>query len=136
VLNCISYISQSSSTVTDDTVVEIIQHAMTRNRIMSVSGVLYVSAGHFFQYIEGDSDTVTELFAKIKADPRHHDVRKLGHHKIAARLFPDFQMKLVDGRKLLSTRAAFDYHALKHASPVTRQIRLADLASLGTPPGT
>ena len=50
----------------------------------------------FFQWLEGPRDTVTELMAILKTDPRHENVVRLSEsEEVRERLFPNWDMELV-----------------------------------------
>lgn len=54
--------------------------------------MLLYTSGNFFQVLEGDDATLTELFAIIASDPRHKSVTKIIHEPIAQRVFGDWTM--------------------------------------------
>eukprot|EP01062_Namystynia_karyoxenos_P066291 TRINITY_DN60251_c0_g1_i1.p1 TRINITY_DN60251_c0_g1~~TRINITY_DN60251_c0_g1_i1.p1 ORF type:complete len:604 (+),score=218.56 TRINITY_DN60251_c0_g1_i1:90-1814(+) len=64
------------------------------NRQRGVTGVLLFSltAGQFFQVLEGDADVVDKLYATIAADKRHRDVTLLRRQLVDARRFPQWPM--------------------------------------------
>ena len=53
---------------------EIVTASVWWNRSVGITGTLIYSAGHFAQFLEGPEKDVEELFARIRADTRHHDV--------------------------------------------------------------
>ncbi|NKI88906.1 hypothetical protein HBN54_001499 [Hymenobacter sp. 1B] len=44
------------------------------------------------QVLEGPEPALSELYARIQADPRHYAVRTLAYGPIAERTFPDWRM--------------------------------------------
>lgn len=70
----------------------ILQVARRKNAQRSVTGMLLYTSGSFFQVLEGDDATLTELFAIIASDPRHTGVTKIIHEPIAQRVFGDWTM--------------------------------------------
>jgi hypothetical protein len=68
-------------------------HYNARN---GITGVLFYSAGQFVQLLEGDPDDIRHLFAKIERDPRHKNVRLLIERPTPKRLFPDWNMGLLN----------------------------------------
>lgn len=70
----------------------ILQVSRSKNAERAVTGMLLYTSGSFFQVLEGDDATVTELFAIIVSDPRHTRVTKIIHEPIAQRAFGDWTM--------------------------------------------
>ena len=89
----------------------ILQLARVKNSRLSVTGMLLYSSGSFFQVLEGDEATVTELFATIAADPRHKSVTKIIHEPIEQRDFGDWTMGFaeVDPSDLASIEGLSDF---------------------------
>jgi blue light- and temperature-responsive anti-repressor len=77
---------------------QLLEHARTRNRSLSITGMLVYDDGCFFQWLEGPSMAVDKLWRAIQLDPRHRDVRLLGQHSIPVRLFGDWEMRLAYGK--------------------------------------
>lgn len=73
---------------------QLLEHARTRNRGLSITGMLVYDEGNFFQWLEGPVLSVDKLWRSIQNDPRHRDVRVLGKHSIPVRLFGDWEMRL------------------------------------------
>jgi hypothetical protein len=69
-----------------------LQSARSSNAARAVTGMLLYSTGSFFQVLEGEEATVTEMFAKIAADRRHAAVTKIIQEPIAHRAFGDWSM--------------------------------------------
>jgi hypothetical protein len=74
----------------------ILDLARARNEKRSVTGMLLYSEGSFFQVLEGDENTLNELFAAIAADSRHKRVTKIIDEPIARREFADWSMGFVE----------------------------------------
>ena len=74
----------------------ILQLARSENAQRSVTGMLVYISGSFFQVLEGDDATLTELFADIASDPRHNSVTKIIHEPIAQRVFGDWTMAFAE----------------------------------------
>ncbi|MCR8550927.1 BLUF domain-containing protein [Salipiger sp. P9] len=53
---------------------EILQDALSHNRVQGVTGYLLRDIGGFCQVLEGPAEIVEPLFARISGDPRHSDV--------------------------------------------------------------
>jgi hypothetical protein len=95
----IIYISRSTFESTDTVnkiepnVVRILAKSRINNRKNGLVGVLYFGDGAFFQCLEGEEDTVNNLFAKIEKDPRHKNVKLISRKHISTLSFPDWAMK-------------------------------------------
>ena len=73
----------------------ILLQSRRNNRKREVGGMLHFGNGRFFQYLEGEADVVDRLFARIRDDDRHWDVRQLTRSALADRRFADWSMKFV-----------------------------------------
>lgn len=71
---------------------ELLDHCRRRNPERGVTGMLIYHDGGFLQLLEGEEDTLSALYEKIRMDPRHKDARVLMRAPIAERLFPDWAM--------------------------------------------
>lgn len=69
----ISYIS-SASKLSHQEIEDIITTTKINNNNNSINGVLIYVKETFFQILEGDSDSVKNLFEKIKLDARHYNI--------------------------------------------------------------
>ena len=94
-LTRIFYISEIAETVTDIDVQVILGVAQVNNRRMDVTGMLAQSDGHFAQVLEGRTDVMRTLLAKIAVDPRHRALRSLLQDSIELRQFSRWSMGLV-----------------------------------------
>ena len=70
----------------------ILETARHRNSQLSVTGMLLYTSGSFFQVLEGDEATVTELFTLIASDRRHKNATMIIREPIARRAFGDWTM--------------------------------------------
>ena len=71
---------------------DILQVARRKNSQLSVTGMLLYISRSFFQILEGDEETLMDLFTIISADPRHGNVTKIIQEPIAERDFGDWTM--------------------------------------------
>lgn len=86
------YTSTASPAFNPSDLKTILQAARNNNARQSVTGMLLYTSGSFFQVLEGDEATLTELFAHISLDPRHGNVTRIIHEPIAKRAFGDWTM--------------------------------------------
>lgn len=70
----------------------IVAACRTRNALSGITGVLLFTGQDFAQLIEGPPPAVTELWASIRADPRHHDLSVLLDERAPAPWFADWRV--------------------------------------------
>src|SRR5262245_17964358 len=70
----------------------IVHDSVHNNRHSAVTGLLFCHAGWFVQVLEGPADAVQQTFARLAADPRHTDVKKISYEKVSGRLFADWDL--------------------------------------------
>lgn len=66
------------------------------NAELEVTGALIWRKQKFMQVIEGPSDSINRLFAKLLRDPRHGNLVLISERIISEREFPNWQMLTVD----------------------------------------
>jgi hypothetical protein len=86
------YRSQASRAVHEVTLTSLLRKARLFNQQARLSGLLLFAKGQFLQVLEGPEPVLSALYSRIKADPRHFEVRTLAYGPIAARTFPDWRM--------------------------------------------
>lgn len=90
------YCSQASAALDKDAIASIIATARHHNPRLGITGLLVYGQGIFFQWLEGPHDNVSQLLARISADPRHTNVVVLSQEdEIRDRLFPEWDMEWV-----------------------------------------
>ncbi|MBW8911819.1 MAG: BLUF domain-containing protein [Sphingomonas sp.] len=99
-----------STTTTDsgraaDDIPNIVRQAAARDGIEGITGLLYSEDDAFLQVIEGPSDSMSDLIARLYEDDRHRDLTILVDRPIAQREFGDWTMIYRDRRE---TSDAFD----------------------------
>ncbi len=88
-----------------------------------ITGVLFYSAGHFVQLLEGDMTDIHSLFEKIAVDPRHRRVRLLLLRPAQRRIFKDWSMGVLD----------LDQYTSAERSDLNELVRLAEQGDAQTP---
>jgi len=92
-----TYISRLSTPLSEEDIKEIGIVSAEKNQSKNITGVLVYFSGLFFQIIEGDDDTIDQLYEKIGQDRRHHDIICLkAEYDVSERLFPDWSMKTIN----------------------------------------
>ena len=82
-----------------DDIPDIVRQAAARNGIEGITGLLYSEDDAFLQVIEGPSDSVSDLMARLENDDRHSDLTVLVDRSIAQREFGDWTMIYRDRRE-------------------------------------
>jgi len=96
VLSHLLYISDAVQPVLPQDL-EAIRDVSAKNNVrLDITGVLFYSAGHFVQLLEGDAGDIHRLFEKIAGDRRHRNVRLLVLRPAEQRIFADWSMGLLD----------------------------------------
>lgn len=90
------YISDAVRSFNRDELNEIRGVSVRYNAEHNITGVLFYSAGHFVQLLEGDMGVIHKLFEKIASDCRHKNVKLLVLRPAERRIFSDWDMGLLD----------------------------------------
>jgi len=126
VLGHLLYISDACHPMTREEL-EAIRDTSIRNNIhLDITGVLFYSAGHFVQLLEGDMGTIHRMFERIAADDRHENVKLLVLRPAEKRVFEQWEMGLLD----LDEQSEADQ---KDLVELVRLAEAADDNDFGTP---
>lgn len=90
------YVSKAVDPQTRTLTESILRTARAWNSQNDVTGVLCQGQGVFLQVLEGESARVTQLYARIHADPRHKDLELIHCESIAERRYGDWSMAQVN----------------------------------------
>ncbi|TVQ55267.1 MAG: BLUF domain-containing protein [Rhodobacteraceae bacterium] len=115
----LAYVSRAHIGPYSAEMLDIARVALRENAAHGVTGALYFDDAVFFQVIEGPPSAVEALFAAIRRDRRHGDVRLIDRRRLAQRRFGRWDMKFIDGARRRDLRDAFVYEALAAAHPST-----------------
>ncbi|UQB41771.1 BLUF domain-containing protein [Thiomicrospira microaerophila] len=107
----LAYTSRASEMMTDIQLEQLLNQATRFNKLHNITGLLLYNDGIFFQVLEGEETTVNMLYASIKQDFRHYDVRQIYSQPIEERHFAEWSMRFFN------------------VSPHQRQTELLDLPS-------
>lgn len=86
------YVSNRKPNCTDEEIEKILAACKKNNPPLNITGVLLYSDKKFIQMVEGDSKIVTELYDKIKLDPRHSNTMMISYGPIKEKSFPSWHM--------------------------------------------
>ncbi|KHJ69714.1 diguanylate phosphodiesterase [Pantoea rodasii] len=76
-----------------------VEKASRHNARHQVTGILLFNGTHFFQILEGPEEGVLEIYGRICADRRHHNVVELMRNYSPSRRFGNHGMELFDLRR-------------------------------------
>nr|WP_321248250.1 BLUF domain-containing protein [uncultured Psychroserpens sp.] len=112
-IKTICYISNKNEDLSNDELDDLLKYLVKKNDEMHISGILMLKNNHFFQIMEGEADTVNNLYDVIKKDLRHHGLIKLLETSITDRIFEDYQTNhfsvLTDYSSLKKLKIYFDW---------------------------
>jgi diguanylate cyclase (GGDEF)-like protein/PAS domain S-box-containing protein len=119
-LHFVIYVSRATQPLAPAALRALQEKSRTANRASGISGCLVHQDGQFMQMLEGRRETLFALLDRIKADPRHGDLRLVVEGPATRRVFRDWGMVL---RDLAAEADAPDF------SPESK--RRIDFATLG-----
>jgi len=90
------YRSQAVSPLSSAHLTALLEESRAYNEAHDITGLLCYSAGHFVQLLEGTTTEVYRLYARIRQDPRHHQVQTLHEAAEPSRFFADWRMAFVE----------------------------------------
>jgi hypothetical protein len=91
-IESIVYVSTAVPNLSTQQLEDLLITARERNLEMGVTGVLLFSGTEFMQCFEGSPEGVKDVYARIVASSRHHDIRELMNGPVSRRGFKDWQM--------------------------------------------
>lgn len=86
------YLSQAVSPLSDDHLLQLLEHARRFNEAHALTGMLLYGSHQFMQVLEGEAATVHALYARIRLDQRHRNVQLYRDHPCTQRTFGEWQM--------------------------------------------
>ena len=90
------YASRDKAALTSEVIDQIVAVSRQENPTHGITGLLCYSGDIFMQVLEGGRDAVSQLYARIAADPRHQDVVLLVFEEITERRFAGWTMGQVN----------------------------------------
>ncbi|MBF0094496.1 MAG: EAL domain-containing protein [Alphaproteobacteria bacterium] len=95
-LHFLIYVSRATQLMSTDDLHALLKQARSFNPMVGLSGCLIHKNGSFMQMLEGPRDVIFSLMDKIRADPRHQDIRIVIEGPAQRRVFADWGMALRD----------------------------------------
>ena len=95
-LRQIIYISSAPKELGGSSLDSLLEEFRTRNKQKDITGILLYHYGSFIQVIEGETETIDDLFSKIQADQRHKRLICLSDEIIDYRDFSNWRMGYVN----------------------------------------
>ena len=89
------YVSKAVDAQTGALADAILRKAHAWNTQNDITGVLCEGQGVFLQALEGERGKVTQLYARISADPRHSDLELIHCESITQRRYGEWSMARV-----------------------------------------
>jgi len=86
------YYSRASKEMSLTDLKSILETARANNDSIDVCGMLCYDKQYFLQALEGERETVNELYLDISDDPRHDEVVIISYEEVSAPIFPKWQM--------------------------------------------
>lgn len=94
------YLSQTNQSFSDDELINLADMSAEKNHRLDVTGFLCFSSNNFFQYIEGDNDTIDGLISTIRNDNRHKFITQIETENNTKRLFSSWPMRYLSSNDL------------------------------------
>lgn len=88
----IIYVSSASEQFSQPDLLSLLEKCHENNVKLEITGMLLYKDGNFMQVLEGEEETVRNLYNKIAGDTRHHGAMTLLQGNMDKRQFPDWSM--------------------------------------------
>ena len=97
----IIYLSSTTGLLSESDLADILSVSRINNTAKDITGLLLHNDGNILQVLEGNEETVMNVFFKIEKDSRHRGIIKMLSGTSSERNFPDWSMgyKKVSGDK-------------------------------------
>jgi hypothetical protein len=131
------YCSQARQPFGEEQLADLLEHSLVNNGRQHITGLLCYGSGHFVQVLEGESNDVEGLFARIAHDRRHHQVHVLSRGVGPARRFADWRMAFAKSQSqefywLITFLEAHHHRLLLRQIPIAEPALAQTLASFST----
>jgi Sensors of blue-light using FAD len=118
-LEAVAYTSSATHGTTAESLEQLLLRARATNSELEVTGVLLFHDGSFFQYFEGPTAGVDDVYSRILRSPMHRGIIELMRQPIERRSFGNWHMgftKAPASTLLAISNASWRSH-VRHASP-------------------
>ncbi|MEO7850848.1 MAG: BLUF domain-containing protein [Rubrivivax sp.] len=105
-LTALAYVSTAVRRLGDEELEALLFDARNCNQREQVTGALLHHDGSFFQYIEGPSEGVTRVYARIQRSSKHKGLIKLIQGRIDQRYFSEWHMAFAEAAGTLLQQLA------------------------------
>jgi hypothetical protein len=101
-LYCLVYTSVSTQRMSDNELKDMLKISRKRNEASGITGMLLYLDPFFIQVLEGEDTVISQLFDRIKKDPRHHKASPIYKESIQERYFKNWTMgfEQINGEKI------------------------------------
>ena len=114
------YASEVAISLTPGSVQAIVDCARAANQRRHITGALAFDSSNFLQVLEGERETVSELFCRIAQDKRHRRVQLLESVAVDERMFATWSMGFAaadaHGRDTFLRHSSVDHFAPSNLS--------------------
>ena len=86
------YVSSATKLMDNDELLSLLAQSRDKNLELDITGMLLYKGGNFMQMLEGDEQTVNDLYDTIVRDERHSNVTRVITGHIAQRNFQGWSM--------------------------------------------
>lgn len=94
-MELLAYTSDAAPGVDASDVFSIVAVSVRNNVNTGLTGVLFFKEARFLQILEGPKSEIAQVMERLAKDSRHTNIRTIGRMPIAARQFPEWNMKRV-----------------------------------------
>ncbi len=102
----LTYKSEPFPWITIADINDILQLSRKYNALKHLSGCLIYSKNLFVQILEGDRETIEELYGRIQIDKRHFNVQLLLTENAEKRIFSNWAMAYLNPKEMLAGETA------------------------------
>ena len=95
------YVSKLDCNLAINNLSAIFEKASKKNKSRDITGFIVYNGKYFLQVIEGNKDTVNNLYGNIVQDERHTDILLLGTKDLENRDFEDWNLGYVNSDKVI-----------------------------------
>jgi hypothetical protein len=113
ILHELLYVSVETCPLTKQDVTTLLAQSREKNAKLGVTGILVAYKKHFLQVLEGERDTIFDLFHTIRKDERHMSVISFWDGPIEKRGFQDWRMAFLDFNEMENLELQGFYDSLQ-----------------------